>query len=125
MLQLTGQSIRFCDGLSRRTFVRAGFLGLAGLSLADLLRLRSQAAGSSTRHSDSAVIMFWLDGGPTHLDTYDMKPQAPAEYRGSFAPIATNAPAIQVCELLTHHARVMDRMSVVRSVHHNNGDHFA
>jgi hypothetical protein len=124
MLEVTGRSMRFCDGISRRTFVRAGFLGFAGLGLADMLRLRAQSA-ESAKPNDHAVIMFWLDGGPTHMDTYDMKPQAPAEYRGSFRPIDTNVPGIQVCELLPQHAKVMDRMSIVRSVHHNNGDHFA
>jgi hypothetical protein len=125
MLELTGRPIRFCDGLSRRTFVRAGFLGLAGLGLSDLLRLRAQAVNPDALRRDKAVIMFWLDGGPTHLDTYDMKPNAPAEYRGSFMPIQTNVPGIQICELLAQHAKVMDRLSIVRSVHHNNGDHFA
>jgi Protein of unknown function (DUF1501) len=125
MFELRGRPIRFCDGLNRRTFVRAGFLGLAELSLPDLLRLRARAADTVATRRDSAVIMFWLDGGPTHMDTYDMKPNAPAEYRGAFKPIATKVPGIQVCELLTQHAKVMDRMSIVRSVHHNNGDHFA
>src|SRR5262245_33560764 len=100
MFELRGRPIRFCDGLSRRTFVRAGFLGLAGMSLPDLLRIRAHAADSTSARRDSAVIMFWLDGGPTHMDTYDMKPNTPAEYRGAFNPIGTNVPGIQVCELL-------------------------
>jgi hypothetical protein len=125
MFEVRGRPIRFCDGLSRRTFVRVGFLGLAGLGLPDLLRLRARADESRSGRRDTAVIMFWLDGGPTHMDTYDMKPNAPAEYRGAFSPIRTNVPGIQVCELLPEHAKVMDRMSILRSVHHNNGDHFA
>lgn len=125
MLEITGQPVRFCDGLNRRTFLRAGFLGLAGLSLADLLRLRAQAAAAGATRKETAVIMFWLDGGPTHMETYDLKPNAPAEYRGSFRPIKTSAPGVEICELLTEHAKVMDRLSIVRSMHHNNGDHFA
>ncbi|MBI3466152.1 MAG: DUF1501 domain-containing protein [Planctomycetes bacterium] len=125
MLELTGRPVRFCDGLSRRTFVRAGFLGLAGLSLPDVLRLRAQAATPGATRKDTAVIMFWLDGGPTHMDTYDLKPDAPAEYRGTFQPIRTNVPGIHVCELLPQHAKVMDRLAILRSVHHKNGDHFA
>jgi len=116
--------VRFCDGLSRRTFLRAGFLGLAGLSLSDFLRMKAQAVAGTAR-SNTAVIMFWLDGGPTHMDTYDLKPSAPAEYRGSFMPIKTNVPGVEICELLPQHAKVMDKLSIVRSMHHNNGDHFA
>ena len=74
MLKITGRPVRFCDGLNRRTFLRAGFLGLAGLSLSDLLRLRAQAAAAGATRKETAVIMFWLDGGPTHMDTYDLKP---------------------------------------------------
>jgi hypothetical protein len=125
VLEITGRPVRFCDGLDRRTFLRAGFLGLAGLSLPDLLRLRAQAAAGGAARKDTAVIMFWLDGGPTHMDTYDLKPNAPAEYRGSFQPIKTIAPGVEICEVLTEHAKVMDRLSIIRSVHHNNGDHFA
>ena len=108
--------------------MRAGFLGLAGLSLPEFLRLKAQAATTGTADTsrrDTAVIMFWLDGGPTHMDTYDLKPNAPAEYRGSFTPINTNAPGVQICELLPQHAKVMDKLSIVRSMHHKNGDHFA
>jgi hypothetical protein len=111
--------------LSRRTFIKAGFLGLGGLSLSELLRMRAQAAATGAARKETAVIMFWLDGGPTHMDTYDLKPNAPAEYRGSFQPIRTNVPGIEVCELLPEHAKVMDRLAILRSVHHNNGDHFA
>ena len=106
MLEITGRPVRFCDGLSRRTFLRAGFLGLAGLSLSDFLRLKAMAASGSAR-SNTAVIMFWLDGGPTHMDTYDLKPNAPAEYRGSFQPIKTVVPGVEICELLPQHARCL------------------
>jgi hypothetical protein len=121
-IDLGQHSESYCDGLSRRSFLQAGALGLAGLSLPGMLRQRAEAATST---SDTAVILIWLDGGPTHLETYDPKPDAPAEYRGPLKAIATNVPGIQLNELLPRHARVMDRLAIVRSVHHDNGDHFA
>ena len=69
--------------------------------------------------------LIWLDGGPSHLDTYDMKPEAPAEYRGIWNPIKTNVPGIDVTELFPRHAKVADKFSIIRSIHHDNGDHFA
>ncbi len=112
-------------GSSRRDFLRAGSLGLAGLSLADALR--AQAATSSPPSSSKAksVILYWLDGGPSHLETYDPKPLAPAEFRGPFKCIETAAPGVRVNELLVEHAKIMDKASVLRSVHHGHGDHFA
>ena len=74
---------------------------------------------------DLSIILVWLDGGPTHLETYDPKPEAPAEFRGPLKAIDTAAPGLQVSELLPYHARLMDKMSVIRSMHHDNGDHFA
>jgi hypothetical protein len=133
--------IRRCDGASRRSFLKAGALAMgagAGLGLADLLRTReagrahaAQKAGSgspspgSSAATAKAVILFWLDGGPTHLETYDPKPDAPAEFRGPFGSLPTAVPGVRVGELLPGHARLMDRVSVIRSMHHNNGDHFA
>jgi hypothetical protein len=108
--------------LSRRTFLQAGVLGLSGLALPDLLRQRAAAATSSR---DTAVIVVWLDGGPTHMDTYDLKPDAPAEYRGPFMPIKTRVPGFDISPLMVNQAKVMDRLSVVRSLHHTTGDHFA
>ncbi|MBI3463867.1 MAG: DUF1501 domain-containing protein [Planctomycetes bacterium] len=114
---------RNCDGTTRRDFLRVGTLGLAGLSLPGLLRARADytAAGKST--SDTAVVLLWLPGGPTHMDTYDLKPQAPAEYRGEFRPIATNVPGIEICELMPQQAKVMDKMAIVRSFSHTNAGH--
>src|SRR5262245_64735895 len=86
----------FCDGISRRNFLRVGAIG--GLSLADVLRLRANSHESSKRRCRS-VIMVFLAGGPSHIDTYDMKPDAPVEFRGEFKPIATNVPGLQLCEL--------------------------
>src|SRR5262249_23325685 len=88
---------RLCDNVSRRSFLRPGALRVGGLSLADLLRVRAHAgAGRSAK----SVIMVILEGGPSHLDLYDPKPDAPAEYRGEFKPIATKVPGIQISEKL-------------------------
>jgi Protein of unknown function (DUF1501) len=105
---------RFCDGLSRRDFLRVGALGVGGLTLADLLRLRAQGVSGDQPHK--AVIMVLLRGGPSHIDTYDPKPNAPMEIRGPFQPIATNVPGIQVSELLPLQARLMDRLAIVRNM---------
>src|SRR5262245_33416868 len=103
MLQIEQSDLaRNCAGLSRRTALKAGFLGLGGLSLADVLRL--QAEGSATRR-ESSVILLWLDGGPSQLETYDPKPEAPAEYRGPYSTIETNVPGIRISDMLPHHAR--------------------
>jgi hypothetical protein len=91
--------------------------GLGGLGLSDLLRLRAESKTGSAA-SDTAVILVWLPGGMSHIDTYDMKPNAPLEYRGEFRPIRTKVPGLDVCELLPQHARVADRFSIVRSISH-------
>jgi hypothetical protein len=108
--------------MSRRSALKAGFLGLMGLSLADWLRLRAAGAASE---KETACILIWLDGGPSQLETYDPKPDAPAEFRGPFGAIDTNVPGIQISESLPRHARHADKMVLVRSLHHDNGDHFA
>lgn len=112
-----------CDGVSRRGFLRVGALGVAGLTLADVLRLRARAAAQGGASRDTAVIQVFLQGGPTHIDTYDPKPDAPREIRGEFAPIATKLPGVQVCELLPKHARILDKMTLIRSLHHETPDH--
>jgi hypothetical protein len=116
---------RYCDGLSRRSFLKAGVLGAAGLTLPDALRWRASAADQGRGTRDTAVILIWLDGGPTHMDMYDLKPEAPAEYRGSLKPIRTNVPGIDICEYMPEQAKVMDKLAVVRSLNHTTGDHFA
>src|SRR3954447_6996720 len=126
MLELTGRSSRCCDGRSRRDFLKAGFLGLSGLGLADVLRAEARAKGDGgAQPRDLSVILVWLDGGPPQHETYDPKPEAPAEYRGPLKAMETSVPGILVSELLPEHARLMDKMSIIRSMHHNNGDHFA
>jgi hypothetical protein len=125
MLSLQGESFGCCDGVSRRSVLRAGVLGLSGLGLADLLRAKAEAGTQSNSASELSVILVWLDGGPPQHETYDPKPDAPSEFRGPLKAISTAVPGIQVSELLPEHARQMDKMSLIRSVHHNNEDHFA
>jgi hypothetical protein len=119
-----GGSGRYCDGLSRRSFLALGVSGMASLGLPQLLRARAQsAAGPPTR--DTSVILLWLDGGPSHMDLYDLKPNAPAEYRGIWRPIRTRVPGFDISELFPRQARVTNLFSMVRSLHHDTGDHFA
>lgn len=126
MLELTGQPFRSCDGITRRNILRAGFLGLAGIGLPELLRARAMARASGGRDPrDLSVILVWLDGGPPQHETYDPKPDAPVEFRGPLKAMNTCVPGIQISELLPEHARLMDKMAIIRSMHHNNGDHFA
>ena len=110
---------------SRRSALRIGSLCLGGLSLADLLRLDAQGAtaGAPVRAKQKSVIMVYLPGGASHIDMYDLKPDAPAEYRGEFAPIATNVPGLDVCELLPEHAKIADKFSIIRGLRtHGNHD---
>ncbi len=112
-----------CPGpTSRRWFLKMGTLGLTGLSLADVMRLRA-AAGTTSPSPDTSVIFVWLAGGPAHMDTYDLKPDAPEEYRGEFRPISTNVPGIDVCELFPLHAKCADKYTLIRSIAHDFSDH--
>ena len=123
MLEIRGPEYPCCDGINRRSFLRVGFLGLAGLSLADHLRLTAAARAQGKATKDTAVILFWLGGGPSHIDMYDLKPTAPTEFRGEFKPIPTNVPGIDIGEHLPLEALHMDKMSIVRSVTHTNPGH--
>jgi hypothetical protein len=118
----TGDRARYCDGMSRRSFLKAGSLGLGGLALSDLLRLKAQGAVSPEGRAKS-VIMIVLGGGPSHVDTYDMKPNAPAEIRGEFRPIRTNVAGLELCELLPKQAKIADKFSIVRSATWVEPDH--
>jgi len=110
-----------CRGpLSRREFLRAGALALGGLGLADLLRLKA-LGGQASR--DTAVILFWMWGGPSQLETYDCKPDAPSEYRGPLRPIHTTVPGMDICEVFPLQAKLGHRMSLVRSLHHGMASH--
>lgn len=111
-----------CEGtLGRRAFVRSGVAGVAGLSLADLLRAEADAGSSVT--SPKSIIVVWLWGGASHLETFDLKPDAPSEYRGEFQPIATNVPGIEISEHLPLLAGQADKFSLVRSLHHDMPGH--
>ena len=125
MIELT-QSWARGDGVSRRGFLKVGCLGATGLSLGSLFRARAMAAtGNEGSGPARSVILIWLDGGPPQHETYDPKPEAPAEFRGPLKAISTAVPGVQVSELLPEHARLMDKMSIIRSMYHDNGDHFA
>jgi hypothetical protein len=114
VLTLWGSAHRFCDGISRRGFLQIGAFG-AGLTLAELLRLRA-TAGESRPSSGKSAIMIYLPGGPSHLDMYDLKPDAPKEIRGEFKPIATNVSGVRICEHMPLQAKMFDKLAVVRSI---------
>jgi len=114
MLTLWGARERFCDGISRRNFLRIGAFG-ATLSLADVLRQRAEAGAAATT-SNKAAILIYLPGGPSHMDMYDLKPEAPAEYKGEFKPIATNVPGVQICEHFPMQAKMWDKFACIRSI---------
>ena len=110
------------DVASRRSFLKMGTLGMSGLSLAEVMRLRA-AAGEVQAAPDTSVIFVWLAGGPPHMETYDMKPDAPEGYRGQFDPIRTNVKGIEVCEHLPMHAKITDKYTLIRSIAHRFNDH--
>ena len=122
MLRLPlGKCGRYCDGLNRRSFLQVGLAGMGAIGLGAVLRAR---AATGTARKDTSLILIWLDGGPSHHDTYDPKPDAPAEYRGIWRHIATNVPGIDVTEMFPLQAQIAHLYSLVRSVHHDSGDHF-
>ncbi len=116
MLTFHGARQQLCDGLSRRDFLKVGALGVGGLTLADLLRLRARGQESQAGTRGKAVIMVYLNGGPSHIDLYDLKPDAPVEYRGEFKPIKTNVPGFDLCELMPLQAQIADKLAVVRNM---------
>jgi hypothetical protein len=124
MLRILGSPKKLCGGWTRREMLQAGTLSLFGLGLSDFFRL-AEAQGSPTRATPhrtfgraKACILLYLYGAPSQLETFDMKPAAPAEIRGELRPIRSSLPGLDVCELLPNLARVMDRVSVVRSMTH-------
>ena len=110
---------------SRRSFLEAGFLALGGLGMGDLLRLRAAPSASKAKAAtiDTSVILIWLQGGPSHMETYDLKPDAPLDYRGLMNPIETVVPGVDICELLPLHAKVADRFTIIRSISHKFANH--
>jgi hypothetical protein len=115
---------RYCDGISRRHFLQVGVAGMASTGLGSVLRAASDPE-TGRPAKDTSVILLWLDGGPGHMDLYDLKPDAPSEYRGIWRPAKTNVPGIEISELFPLQAKIADKFSIVRSLHHDDGDHFA
>src|SRR6266436_8221052 len=113
MLTIYGTESRFCDGISRRSFLPICSLALGGLTLPQLLRAEAQ---SGVRKSHKAVIMIFLPGGPSHQDMFDLKQDAPSEIRGEFKPINTKVSGIQICEHMPRIAGIMDKLTVIRSI---------
>jgi hypothetical protein len=113
----SNKGVEFCDGLTRRDFLRVGALsaGAVGLNLAELTKLYAANAG---KPNDLNCIVLFLVGGPSHLDTWDLKPAAPDNVRGPFRPTRTNVPGVDICEHFPLMARMADRFSIIRSVHH-------
>jgi hypothetical protein len=131
MLSIRGDGVRFCDGISRREVLRIGGLVFTGLLWSDWLRSRALAGGRNRKEKNPAggfgkaksCIMVFNYGGPSHLETWDPKPDAPPEIRGEFHPIATSVPGLRISEHLPRLARIANRYAVVRSVSHRDNDH--
>src|SRR4051812_19759992 len=109
----TNSTQQYCDGISRRNFLRLGAMGMGGLTLAGLMRAEAEAGISN---STKAVINIHLSGGPSHQDMFDLKPDAPVEFRGEFNPIPTNVPGIEICEHFPQLAKMADKYSILRSL---------
>jgi Protein of unknown function (DUF1501) len=121
MLFFGRQRERTCQTLTRRAFLQAGGSTVLGLSLADLLRCR--AAGAAPTGAARSVILLWLWGGPSHLDTWDPKPNAPLSHRGPFAAIPTRVPGVRISELFPRLAQLTDRLAILRALHTASNDH--
>jgi hypothetical protein len=124
MLNISGSAGIAGAGIPRRTLLRAGTLGLTGLTLADLLRARADGTATGRGGDDPSIILVWLDGGPPQHETYDPKPDATAEVRGPIGSISTAVPGVRISELLPRHAAILDKIALLRAVHHDNDDHF-
>ncbi|HKB41761.1 MAG TPA: DUF1501 domain-containing protein [Gemmataceae bacterium] len=120
MLTIPGPQSRDGDRISRRSWLQIGGLAMGGLALPEILRAEAR---SGQPNPARGIIMVLLPGGPTHLDTFDLKPDAPAEIRGEFRPITTNVPGIDLCELMPRLARLADKLAVVRSLIGFRDDH--
>lgn len=117
------QRAQFCDEISRRGLIQAGLGGVIGLSMPELLRLRASAAEENGTKLDTAVIYLELAGGPTQHETYDPKPNAPAEYRGPLDSIETALPGVRFSQYMEKQAAIADKLAVIRSIHHDSGSH--
>ena len=114
------RSSRLCDQYSRRSFLTVGGMALGGVGLSNVLRAEAEAGAKS---SHKAIINIYMPGGPSHMDLWDLKPDAPAEVRGDFRPIATNVPGIEICELFPKMAQMMDKFVPVRTISDADGRH--
>ncbi|MDX1969349.1 MAG: DUF1501 domain-containing protein, partial [Planctomycetaceae bacterium] len=123
MLTINGRPQTYCDGVTRRSFLKIGGFAFGGYALSLPQILRAQGASSSGRHK--AIINVFLGGGPPHQDMWDIKTDAPAEIRGEFDPIKTNVPGIEICEVFPRLAQLMDKCAVIRSVTGCDGAHDA
>jgi hypothetical protein len=114
-----------CAGMARRDFLQLGLGAFMGLGFTDLLRYRATAAEAAGKSSPKQVncILIWMDGGPTHYETFDPKPDAPKEIRGEFSPISTSVPGIQFCEVVPNLAKVANKLTIVRSICHKDPNH--
>jgi len=120
MLTIAGSESSYCDGISRRSWIKIGGLAMGGLALPEILKAEAASGG---RRGIKGIIMVILPGGPSHLDMYDLKPDAPAEIRGEFRPITTRVPGIDICELLPRLAGLTDRLTLIRSLVGFENDH--
>lgn len=121
-----GRTSSYCDNQTRRSFLQVGMAGMATMGLPEILKAKAATPSSKTTSgTKTAVILIWLDGGPSHMDTYDMKPDAPELYRGIWKPITSKVPGFNVTEMFPNQAGVTDKFSVIRSLYHGTGDHFA
>ena len=117
MLTLLGKRQSFCDGLSRRNFLKVGAAGIGGLTLPSLLRSEAAMAGTlAAKTSQKSIINVWLLGGPSHIDIWDLKPDAPREIRGEFRPIKTTVPGMEICEMMPKLAGIAEKFTIVRSL---------
>jgi uncharacterized protein (DUF1501 family) len=121
MLEITGAAHTYCDGITRREFLKAGALGLGGITLPVLLQAR--AAPAAIAPQAKAVILLWMGGGPSHFETFDPKPDAAEAYRGPSSAIATNVPGMRIHEWWPRMARVADKYAIIRSIHHGEPGH--
>lgn len=119
MLTIPGPKSQYCDGISRRSWLQIGGLAMGGMALPEILRAEAGGGGKGIK----GVIMVLLPGGPSHLDMYDLKPDAPAEIRGEFRPIASNVPGVEVCELMPRLAGMADKLTLIRSLVGFHNDH--
>src|SRR5581483_6130233 len=121
MLNVGNVKVPVCDGITRRSFLQAGYAGLAGLSLPGVLGLEARGAVNDNAARIRNCITIFLVGSPGQLDTWDMKPDAPEEVRGKFKPTRTNVTGVQICEHFPLMARMMDKVALIRSLHHRTG----